>query len=193
MTADVTIGVTIEIPEPAAARIAEVRLQSGDPLAEVVRPHVTLLPPTSLDSRELVPALDHLYRVFARTSPFSVLLRGTATFRPTTPVVYVPLHEGGRACAKLAAAVRSGPLDVPLAYPYYPHVTAAHNVPDEALDRAAEQLSDIDFAFVVSRVGLDVQRPDGSWSPHTTFEFSASANGRRARYRAPAGRRAHRA
>lgn len=192
MTSTVTIGVTIDIPEPLASRVTQVRRESGDPLAETVRPHVTLLPPTPVDAAALVPVLDHLYRVFSRTTPFRVLLRGTATFRPTTPVVYVPLHEGGRSCAKLAAAVRSGPLDVQLSYPYYPHVTVAHNVSDEALDRAAEALRDTDFDFLVSHVRLDVQGADGSWSPHTTFEFTASAGARRARRRGLGGLRGRR-
>lgn len=188
MTSTVTIGVTIDIPEPLAGQVAQARRDSGDPLAETVRPHVTLLPPTPVDSSDLVPVLDHLYRVFSRTTPFHVLLRGTATFRPKTPVVYVPLLEGGRSCAKLAAAVRSGPLDVELTYPYYPHVTVAHNVSDEALDAAAEALADVDFGFLVSHVRLDVQRSDGSWSPHTTFEFSASAGARRGPRRGLGGR-----
>lgn len=188
MSTTVTIGVTIDVPDPLGSRVARARRDSGDPLAQTVRPHVTLLPPTPVAAEDFVPVLDHLYRVFSRTVPFTVLLRGTATFRPKTPVVYIPLLAGGRTCAKLAAAVRSGPLDVQLAYPYYPHVTVAHNVSDEALDEASRALAETDFEFLVSQVRLDVQRPDGSWSPHTTFEFSASAGARRSPRRGLAAR-----
>ena len=188
----VTIGVTIDVPEPLATRVAEVRRDSGDPLAATVRPHVTLLPPTPVPDSDLVGVLDHLYRVFARTVPFLVRLSGTDTFRPKTPVVYIPLLEGGRNCAKLAASVRSAPLDVELAYPYYPHVTVAHNVSDEALDAAQAALADVEFEFYVTHVRLDVQRADGSWSPHTTFEFSVSAASRRSGRPGRGGRRGRR-
>ena len=188
----VTIGVTIDVPEPLATRVAEVRRDSDDPLAATVRPHVTLLPPTLVPDSDLVGVLDHLYRVFARTVPFLVRLSGTDTFRPKTPVVYIPLLEGGRNCAKLAASVRSGPLDVELAYPYYPHVTVAHNVSDEALDAAQAALADVEFEFYVTHVRLDVQRADGSWSPHTTFEFSVSATSRRSGRPGRGGRRGRR-
>ena len=52
----------------------------------------------------------HLAAVAASVAPFEVVLRGTASFRPVSPVVYVPLVEGGEQCGRLEQLVRSGPL-----------------------------------------------------------------------------------
>ena len=43
------IGVAIALPSHYAAQVRAVREAAGDPLAEVVPPHITLLPPTAVD------------------------------------------------------------------------------------------------------------------------------------------------
>jgi hypothetical protein len=43
-------------------------------------------------------------------APFEVHLRGSATFRPVSPVVFVPLVRGISECERVEAQVRSGPL-----------------------------------------------------------------------------------
>ena len=63
-------------------------------------------------------------------------LRGTDTFRPLSPVVYVHLVEGADVCDELQERVRSGPVVRDLQFPYHPHVTVAHGIPEEAMDRA---------------------------------------------------------
>ena len=59
---------------------------------------------------------------------FAIHLRGTGTFRPVSPVVFVTLAEGISQCEQLADAVRRGPLDMDLEFPYHPHVTIAHHL-----------------------------------------------------------------
>lgn len=186
----VTIGVSFDIPADLAERVSAARHEVGDPFASLVRPHITLLPPTPVREKLLIGVLDHLYRVFSRTAAFDVVLRGTDTFRPVSPVVFLPLVEGGRRCSRLAAEVRSGPLDVELAFPYHPHVTVAQNVDDEALDAAAAKLADVNKRFTARGARVDLQQSDGSWSPHSAFEFSASAKApRRGFLRRPPRRR----
>ena len=68
--------------------------------------------------------------------PFDIELRGTGTFRPVSPVVFVQLARGIGGCERLEQRVRPGPLTRDLPFPYHPHVTVAHDVADEALDRA---------------------------------------------------------
>src|SRR4051812_1466493 len=123
-----TIGVAIAVPEPWATELQRHRAAVGDPLAEAIPAHVTLVPPTYVvgGSSELADIERHLVTVGAKTQPFRIRLRGTATFRPVSPVVFVVVTEGISSCELLAAAVRQGPLDQDLMFPYHPHVTVAH-------------------------------------------------------------------
>jgi 2'-5' RNA ligase len=165
-----TIGVAIAVPEPWAAELQRFRASFGDPLAEAIPAHVTLVPPTEIsDSLEKVER--HLADVAAATPAFCLHLRGTATFRPTSPVVFISLAEGISACELLADAIRQGPLAQDLAFPYHPHVTVAHDLDDEALNRAFERLSDYSCEFDVTAFHLYVHGEDGVWRPERTFDL----------------------
>ena len=76
------IGVAIALPSHYAAQVRAVREAAGDPLAEVVPPHITLLPPTAVDVDSLDEVMRHLRDVAAGTSPFEVRLDEVGTFRP---------------------------------------------------------------------------------------------------------------
>ena len=104
------IGVAIGIPEPYTSELQVWRERLGDPNAADIPPHVTLLPPTALHSEELEEVEEHLRAVAAVREPFIVHLRGTGTFRPVSPVVFVPLVQGISDCEQLERVVRSGPL-----------------------------------------------------------------------------------
>jgi 2'-5' RNA ligase len=163
-----TIGVAIAVPEPWAGELQRLRASFGDPLAEAIPTHVTLVPPTEVsDSLDKIER--HLAEVAAATAPFSLHLRGTATFRPTSPVVFISLVEGISSCELLAAAIREGPLHQDLAFPYHPHVTVAHDIDDQALDRAFDQLADYSCAFDVAAFHLYVHGDDGVWRPARSF------------------------
>ena len=41
-----TVGVSIAVPEPYFSQLREMRRAAGDPQADAVPPHVTLMPPT---------------------------------------------------------------------------------------------------------------------------------------------------
>jgi 2'-5' RNA ligase len=114
----------------------------------------------------------HLREVASRHPVFSLRLRGTATFRPVSPVVFVNVTEGISECELLAQDVRSGPLAQDLAFPYHPHVTVAHHLSEEALDRAYEALADYDCAFDVRAFQLYVHGDDGVWRPDAAFTLA---------------------
>ena len=95
---------------------------------------------------------EHLRKVAADEDPFDIRLRGSATFLPVSPVVFVPLVQGIADCERLEAKVRSGPLQRDIRFPYHPHVTVAHDLPADALDRAFAMLSTYEAAFRVARV-----------------------------------------
>ena len=164
-----TIGVAIQIPEPYGSELQKYRSEFGDPMAASIPTHVTLLPPTEIDAADLGLIDDHLLEVAARFPSFWIRLRGTATFRPISPVVFVPLAEGISSCEVLQSQVRSGPLGVELRFPYHPHVTVAHDLNKEALDRAYDALSEYDCAFDVDAFSRYEHGADGVWRPQRAF------------------------
>jgi 2'-5' RNA ligase len=130
--------------------------------------HITLVPPTDVDAN-LEPILDHLTVVADKHQTFQLRLRGTATFRPLSPVVFVNVTEGISACEMLAHDARQGPLGQDLTFPYHPHVTVAHHLDEAALDEAYEALADYDCSFEVDSFWLYVHGDDGVWRPQATF------------------------
>lgn len=170
-----TIGVAIAVPEPYGSELQRYRASFGDPQADAVPTHVTLLPPTETDPDRLVDIEDHLARVAAAHEPFRMHLRGTATFRPVSPVVFVAVTEGISACEVLAEDVRSGHLDRELSFPYHPHVTVAHHLDDSTLDRAFKALADYECTFEVMAFHLYVHGEDEVWRPYRAFELAAPA------------------
>jgi 2'-5' RNA ligase len=101
--------------------------------------------------------------------PFDIHLRGTGTFRPVSPVVFVTLAEGISHCELLADAVRQGPLAVDLDFPYHPHVTIAHHLDDPTLDRAFDELATFECRFAVDAFSLYVHDTEAGWQP--THEY----------------------
>lgn len=167
-----TVGVSIAVPEPYFSALQQMRRDVGDPQAEAVPPHVTLMPPTDLgqSAETTLEALSaHLREVAARTQPFEMILRGTGTFRPVSPVVFVQLAQGVSSCELLEAAVRSGPVERPLEFRYHPHVTIAHHLDEDALDRAFEENKHFEASFVVDAFHLYLQDEDGVWAPVERF------------------------
>jgi 2'-5' RNA ligase len=165
------VGVAVSVPDPWGEQLRAHRLSFGDAQAGSIPTHITLLPPTDLSEGDLERVEKHLAGVAERMPAFPVHLRGTGTFRPVSPVVFVALASGISQVELLAAAVRSGPLDVPQAFPYHPHVTVAHDVPDAALDRAFTELVGFECAFEVSSFSLFRPDPGNGWVRCSSFEL----------------------
>ncbi|WP_046501663.1 2'-5' RNA ligase family protein [Streptomyces odonnellii] len=175
----VTLGVSIAVPEPYGSLIQERRAGFGDPAAHGIPTHVTLLPPTEVDSSAL-PAIEaHLASVASAGRPFPMRLSGTGTFRPLSPVVYIQVVEGAAACAWLQKRVRdsSGPLVRELQFPYHPHVTVAHGIAEEAMDRAYEELSEYAAAWSCTSFALYEQGTDGVWRKLHEYMFGGDDDG----------------
>ncbi|HWB65221.1 MAG TPA: 2'-5' RNA ligase family protein [Mycobacteriales bacterium] len=168
---DRNIGVALGIPEPYGSELQAWRERLGDPNAHRIVPHITLLPPTLVASEQLDDIEEHLRAVAAASRPFDIRLRGSATFLPISSVVFVPLVQGIAECEQLAAAVRRGPLRRDLNFPYHPHVTVVHDLPDEALYRGWTQLTSYEAAFRAFGLTLFEQGPDLTWRPQRDFTF----------------------
>ena len=165
------IGVALAIPEPHAAYLQGLRERFGDPLARSIPTHVTVLPPTTVDD-SLMPEIDaHLTMVAGAVEPFRVTLQGSATFRPVSPVVFVVVADGVAGCQQLEGAVRSGVLWRPLQFDYHPHVTVAHDLSDDVLDAAAEELSQYSASFDV-RQFTRYEHAGGVWVPRHDYVLS---------------------
>jgi 2'-5' RNA ligase len=163
------LGVAIAIPQPHASVLTTWRTRIGDPAADLVFPHVTLLPPTPVPENTIDEVEKHLAEAARETAPFVMHLAGTGTFRPTSPVVFIQVAMGVADCEVLEQAIRRGPLGRDLDFPYHPHVTVAHGVDDAVLDDAYEGLSGFVARFTVDRFVLFSRRPHGRWDWRSEF------------------------
>lgn len=166
-----TIGVSIAVPEPWAGELQAYRTQLGDTTATTIPTHVTLVPPLELSEEALGGVEDQLAAAAVDVAPFLVHLRGTGTFRPVSPVVFIALAEGISHCERLAARLRTGPLAVDLDHPYHPHVTIAHHLDDVALDRAFEEQAGFECAFACDHFWLYRHDPGTGWMPTARFDL----------------------
>lgn len=164
-----TIGVAVAIPEPWATELQDYRAAVGDTTAAMIPTHITLVPPTEVDDDQLEKIEDHLASAADEVPSFCVHLRGTGTFRPISPVVFVSLAEGISQCEQLAEVVRRGPLAIELAFPYHPHVTIAHHLGDDELDQAFDGLADFECEFDVEDFKLYVHDEELGWRPTRYF------------------------
>jgi 2'-5' RNA ligase len=169
----VTLGVAIAIPDPHAAVLSDWRRRSGDRAADLMWPHVTLLPPTPVAQDDLAAIEEHLANAARTVEPFEMHLSGTGTFRPVSPVVFVQVARGVSDCEVLEATVRSGPLSRELDFPYHPHVTVAQLVAETALDEVYDGLATFAARFVVSSFQLFCRQKDGRWQTRSEFVLGA--------------------
>jgi 2'-5' RNA ligase len=168
---DRTIGVAVPIPDPYGLELQRCRESFGDPLARSIPTHITLVPPMRVPASAMEAIERHLREVAEDERPFPIHLRGTGTFRPVSPVVFVALAVGISDCEHLERRVRRGPLDRALNFPYHPHVTVAHHLADDPLDRAFKELSDYETEFPVWGYSLYEHGQDGVWRPRREFAF----------------------
>ncbi|WP_081829602.1 2'-5' RNA ligase family protein [Paraoerskovia marina] len=166
------IGVAVEVPAPYGAQLQEARARFGDAYADAIPPHVTLLGPTVVDEIDVDHVHTHLADVAAQHTPFRLHLRGSATFRPVSPVVFVQVVEGIVECEALESHVRSGLLHQELRFNYHPHVTVAHDLDDAALDQAFDEMAGFDATFDVAEIVLYLHGDDSVWRPTRRFSLT---------------------
>jgi 2'-5' RNA ligase len=174
MAAIVRVGVALAIPQPHASVLVGWRRAIGDPEADKIPPHVTLLPPTEFEADQLDVVEKHLAEVASAALPFTMRLAGTGTFRPVSQVVFVQVSAGIAECELLESAVRRDPIVRELDYPYHPHVTVGHDIPDPQLDEAFDGLRGFIAQFMVDHFTMYSQDPDGTWQTHREFALTGS-------------------
>jgi 2'-5' RNA ligase len=169
-----TIGVAIEVPEPFSSELRTWRADFGDQRARSIPTHVTLLPPTLVPRESFDEVAAHLGDLARDSRSFQLRLRGTNSFRPISPVVFVCVREGAVSCDGLQRRLRTGPLERELAFPFHPHVTVAQDVDAGSLDRALRTLSAYNAEFIVDSLGLYEHGPDGVWRHRQRFGFDGT-------------------
>lgn len=167
-----TFGVAISVPEPYGEELRAHRAAFGDPLAEEIPSHITLLPPDVVAGDQLDRLAARLSAVAARTAPFEVDLKGTGTFRPVSPVVFVAVSRGISETELLVSELREALAAPEPDFPYHPHVTVAHHLDDAALDRAYVTLEDFACTFTVGEIALYLHEPDAGWSTYLSFPLA---------------------
>jgi 2'-5' RNA ligase len=163
------VGIVIAIPEPMADELRRWRASFGDPLADVVPAHITLVTTTYYDDWEAT--VEHVRKVARRQSSFRVRINGTDSFRPISPVVYLKVTEGFDDCVRLHQRLQAGPLKRKLPFDFHPHVTVAHDVGDESMNKAEELLRSYDASFDISTMGLYEHDSNGVWRLREELNF----------------------
>lgn len=158
----VSVGVVIPLPEPLRTELRDVRASLGDPVAGSIPPHITLV--TGALATDWATVRAHVRRVAARSRGFRLVLRGTATFRPVTEVVFLQVREGFDECVALHRDLQAGPLSSRVDYAFHPHLTIAHDLTVQQLDHALESLEGYAVEFPVDRIGLFEHDADGLWA-----------------------------
>ena len=158
------VGVAVNVPPPWGEQLAQARARFTDTNAPFVAPHITVLAPTTVPAWQLDSVQAHLARVAEDCPAFDVRLRGTATFRPVSPVVFIAVVEGISGCERLERSVRSGVLLRRRPFPFHPHVTVAHDVSEESLDEAYESLDEFSARFRAESFTLSTQHESGQWT-----------------------------
>ncbi len=167
------LGVIARLPEPLGIHVQAWRRALGDPAAERIVPHLTLVPPQTVAERDLGRAVALVERAATGAVPFLIELDGAATFLPDSPAAYLVVREGGPALADLEAALQASPLDR-RTHPFHPHVTIAQDLPADRIEAAARELAGFRAAFPVRELALLREDNDKVWRPLATATVGAS-------------------
>lgn len=167
------LGVVVPLPEPLGIHVQAWRRALGDPAAERVGPHLTLVPPQTVVERDLGRAVALVERAAEAAVPFVVELAGAATFLPGSPVAYLKVREGGPALEALEAALRESPLDR-RTHPFHPHVTLVQDLPPDRIEGAAAELAGFRATFPARELAVLREEGDRTWRPLATVPVGAS-------------------
>jgi 2'-5' RNA ligase len=174
-----SIGVILRFPPDIAAELQRWRASFGDPMAEVVPAHITLV--TTTMTKDWEATRSHVCEIARNQDPFTVTIAGTGSFRPVSPVVFLNVEDGFADCVNLHQQLQTGPLERELPFAYHPHVTIAHDVAPESLDEAETVLEGYRATFPVASMGLYEHDDNGIWQLREEFDFGTEPDDDRGR------------
>lgn len=165
------------MPEPWGRQLQDYRVRLGDLAAIQIPTHITLLAPLEVAPAEIGGIIRHLQVAAGQSDSIKVHLRGTGTFRPVSPVVFINVATGISQLERLSQAVRQGPLAVESKFLYHPHVTVAHEVSEEMLDQAYTELASFEAEFEATHCWLYLHDDESGWQPERSFALGRRLNG----------------
>ncbi|MDQ0732971.1 2'-5' RNA ligase family protein [Arthrobacter sp. B1I2] len=171
---EISVGVILGFPAEIAEELQRWRASFGDPLADVVPAHITLV--TTTPTQDWEATRRHVREVARYQRPFMVTIAGTGTFRPVSPVVFINVEDGFDDCVDLHRKLQQGPLHRELPFAYHPHVTIAHDVAPESLDEAETVLKNYSATFPVVSMGLYEHDADGIWQLREELDFGTETD-----------------
>ncbi|GAA3317889.1 2'-5' RNA ligase family protein [Arthrobacter ramosus] len=168
------VGVILGFPQEVAQELQKWRASFGDPMADVIPAHITLV--TTTPAQDWEATLEHVRDIARRQTPFKITISGTGSFRPVSPVVFLKVEDGFEECVGLHEQLQTGPLERDLPFPYHPHVTVAHDVAPESLDEAETVLKNYSATFPVVSMGLYEHDDNGIWQLREELDFGGDAD-----------------
>jgi len=156
-----SLGVIISMPPALAAELSAWRELFGGPEVAAIPPHITLV--SGRATGTWADAAEHVRSVARSGAPFEVSLRGTGTFAPISPVVFLNLVEGVDSCLELHERLLEGPVEHLLDFDFHPHLTVAHDLDAGTMARAEREMADFSADFQVATIGL-YDYSHGGWS-----------------------------
>lgn len=166
-----SLGVIISMPPELAAELGQWRARYARPGDPVVDAHITLV---SGRARGLwSDAADYVRKVAKGASPFTVSLRGTGTFAPVSPVVFLNLVTGEDECIELHEELLEGPVEHLLDFEYRPHLTIAHDLDPETMLKAETEMANFAADFSVQSLGL-YNFVNGAWNLCEELSFGGT-------------------
>jgi 2'-5' RNA ligase/8-oxo-dGTP pyrophosphatase MutT (NUDIX family) len=167
------LGVIARLPEPLGIHVQAWRRALGDPTADRIMPHLTIVPPQTVAERDLDRAVALVRRAAEQAVPFLVELDGADTFLPDSPVAYLVVREGGPALQALEVALQASPLDR-RTHLFHPHVTVTQDLPADQIEAAARELAGFRASFPVREIALLREERDKVWRPLAAVPVGAS-------------------
>ncbi|WAH98766.1 2'-5' RNA ligase family protein [Arthrobacter sp. MMS18-M83] len=168
------VGVILGFPPDVAQELQQWRASFGDPMAEAIPAHITLV--TTTPARDWEATREHVREVARGQAPFKITISGTGSFRPVSPVVFLKVEDGFEECVGLHEQLQTGPLERDLPFPYHPHVTVAHDVAPESLDEAETALKNYTATFPVVSMGLYEHDDNGIWQLREELDFGGDTD-----------------
>lgn len=165
-------GVVIPLPEPMGQELQDWRSSFGDAQAGTVPAHITLM--IAERGEDWAELASHVREVADRWEPFHVEIRGTGTFRPVTPVVYLRIEGGHDQCVQLHCDLSEHHLESASPFDFHPHVTLAHGTTEEGLDRAQHVLRTYHASFLVDHIDLYEGDEHGAWHVRDRIPFGGA-------------------
>lgn len=158
-----SLGVIITMPPALAAELGARRESFAGPGNGVVPAHITLVSGRAKGS--WAEAAEHVRKVARQASPFTISLRGTGTFIPVSPVVFLNLEQGAGECRELHEELLAGPVEHLLDFEFHPHLTVAHDLDTATMARAEAEMAAFEAQLEVTSIGLYDYSHDG-WALH---------------------------